>query len=123
MSRDPFDEEDDGLGVQPQGPKDMANGELADALDDVAAGRRQADPSLLTEAVARLRTHLHLRATLLWRVEQVERLEAELARLRGERTDDESWPSPGGGGRRRGSARARRRNRGEADVSTHAQLV
>src|SRR5262249_35188462 len=36
-------------------------------LEAVAAGRRQADPSLLAEAAARLRTHLHLRAALLWR--------------------------------------------------------
>ena len=41
------------------------------------------------EAAARLRTHLHLRAALLWRVEENERLEAELARLRGERPAEE----------------------------------
>jgi hypothetical protein len=86
---DPFDEEDDDLGLEPQGPKEMLNGELADALDEVATGRRAPEPSLLTEAAARLRTHLHLRSALLWRVEQVERLEAELAKLRGERTDED----------------------------------
>jgi hypothetical protein len=31
----------------------------------------------------------HLRSSLLWRVKQVERLEAELARLRGERPDED----------------------------------
>ena len=87
MSADPFADEDD-LGLEPPGPKDMTNGDLADALEALAAGRRPADPSLLMEAAARLRTHLHLRAALLWRVEQVERLEAELTRLRGEAPPD-----------------------------------
>ena len=89
MSPDPFaDEDEDDFGLEPPGPKDMTNGDLADALDEVAAGRRAPEPSLLTEAAARLRTHLHLRAALLWRVGQVEQLEAELARLRGEALPD-----------------------------------
>jgi len=45
-------------------PKEMTNGELADALEAVAAGRSQVEPPLPAEAAARLRTHLEVRGRL-----------------------------------------------------------
>src|SRR5262249_35672422 len=54
----------------PPAPKQMTHGELADALEAIAQGRRPCEPALLCEAAARIRTHVEIRAALLWRGEE-----------------------------------------------------
>ena len=91
MSADPFADEEDDLGLEPQKPEEMSNKDLAEAVGLLAHRRRhtleRGEVDLLEEADSRLRLHAHLRDALQARYEQVQRLEAELALLRGDPAD------------------------------------